>query len=744
MTINKRVKRIFMEHKATYIGMAILIILSTSCFLGLKTAASSISKNVDENRIEANVEDANFSFSKELTETEITKLEPDFNLAIEKNKQIEFDYNNAVLRIRPEAKRINKAANYDGEYLKNSNDIMVDRFFYEAQDLKFGDKIQVNEKEYNVCGVFTTPDYLSLLKSKTDFISDGNKFGLCLVSESTFEKLQNGTETTNYSVVFNEDNKDNFRKELAKSGVVIGWTDKDSNIRITTFDGEISAIIMLSRIAPLFILIISSLIMAVVLNRMLQKEYVYIGTLTALGYRKREITRHYLMLPMVVSIAGSLIGIVIGYFLTGPFSGVSSVEYSIPKPIFYYHWEDIALILLVPLILNTLAALLAVKQALHVNIVALLKSNAGKLKKGAMTRFVPHKKGSFKLRFKLKEMISNIPRSLLMIVGIAAASMFLLTGFMFNGAIDFLFKSNFHEMFGYNYQYVLNQPLTENNTKGEPYMASSFDYIKDKKTLGFTIFGVADNSKYIKLYDDNKNPISQDKTVITQSVANRLDIKKGDTITIKNNSNLKEYEIKIDDICDISYSENVYMPLNKLNKILELPETMYVGLYSNKLLDVDEKLVTDILTIQDSKAGLETSIAAFKVFLYILAFVSAVVGIVVVYIVTVMLIEENRKNISMLKVIGYHNREISRLLLNSTSALVWLGFIIAVPMTFTVIQAFFNMLTENMYFSFDVKLKLWQGVSAFAFILATYYITLFFAKKKILNINMAESLKARE
>ena len=744
MKLNKRVKRVFFEHKATYLGMILLIVLSTSCFLALKTATTSIDKNVTDNRIEANVEDANFKYSSTLTEAEIKKYENDFNLNIQENRQIEFNYKNAVLRIRPEFKEINKAELFDGEKLKNPNDIMVDRFFYEVQGLSFGDEISVNGKKYNVCGIFTTPDYLSMLKSKTDFMADGNKFGLCMVSEKTFNALTNDNETIYYSVAFNENNSDDFRKELAKNGVVLNWTGKDTNIRIDTFDGEISAIIMLGKIAPLFILIVSSLIMSVVMGRMLKKEYTYIGTLSAMGYRKREIIAHYLRLPITISIIGSIFGLVLGYFLTEPFSCVSSREYNVPKTVYYYQIQDIIFILITPVILNTLASLLAIMRALHINIVALLKANAGKMKKGVLTKLIPHKKGSFKLRFKLKEITSNFPRSLLMLIGIIVSSMFILTGLLFSNSINFLFESNFHQMFGYDYQYILNKPLAENDTKGEPYMISSFDYDRGDEVLSFTINGVADNSKYIKLYDNNGDLISQDKTVITKSVAKRLKLEKGDVITVKNNSNFKDYQLTVDEICNISYSENIYMPLKDLNKMLDLPENTHVGLYSNELLNIDNGLVTDILTLEDSKAGLDTSIAAFKVFLYILAFVSAVVGIVVIYIVTIMLVEENRKNISMLKVVGYHNSEISKLLINSTSALVWLGFFLSIPLTLATIQVFFNTLTANMYFDFTVNLKIWQIAGSLAFILAIYYVTLFFAKKKVLNINMAESLKARE
>jgi len=159
---------------------------------------------------------------------------------------------------------------------------------------------------------------------------------------------------------------------------------------------------------------------------------------------------------------------------------------------------------------------------------------------------------------------------------------------------------------------------------------------------------------------------------------------------------------------------------------------------------VDESIISDILTTEDTKSGMESGIAMLRIGLYIMAAVAAVVGLIVVYIVSVMLIEENRKNISMLKVMGYKDSEVSRLLLTSSSLLVWLGFFISIPITLKLINVFYDVLTSNMFFDFETKLIWWQGLISFALIIGVYYFTLWIAKRKVLNINMAESLKAKE
>lgn len=744
MTINRRIKRIFLEHKATYIGIILLIALSTSCFFGLKTSSISTKRNVIDNRISANVEDATFKYSNKLTTAEIERLEKEFDLELQENREVEFEYNEATLRIRPSNTQINKFSVVDGEALKSENYIMVDKFFFKAHRLTFGDNIKVGEKDFIVSGIFSTPNYLSVKKSQSDLMCDGATFGLCIVKNEAFNVIANGEETINYSVIFNQNNSDSFRKELSKNGIVLEFTDKDSNSRIITFDGEVDASIMISEIAPLFILLVSSLIIAVVIGRMLKREYIYIGTLVALGYKKRQIIGHYLSLPIIISIAGSIIGLLGGFLLVKPTADLFSIEYAVPKQVFYYHWEDILIVLVLPVILNAIATFISIIKSFTINTVTLLKNNSGNQKRGLLTRLIPYKKGSFKLRFKLKEIVSNLPRSLVMLVGVIASSIFILSGLLFYGAIDFIYESNFHELFGYEYQYVLKQPLAENKTTGEPYMISGFEYVKNGETFGISLNGVAQNSKYIKLYNDEGNLIPQDKTVIPKSVARRLGLNKGDKISLKSNLNLKNYEFTIDEICTISYGSNIYMPMAKLNSMLEIPEITYVGLYSDEKLDIDPKNVDKILTSEDSKAGIDVAIASFKAMLYLMAFFASVIGVIVIYIITVMLIQENRKNISMLKVIGYHGKEISRLVINSTSLLIWIGYMLALPITKVVIQAFYDILTKTMFISFRVDFKIWQGFAGLVFILCVYYATLFLTKRKVLNINMAESLKARE
>jgi putative ABC transport system permease protein len=210
------------------------------------------------------------------------------------------------------------------------------------------------------------------------------------------------------------------------------------------------------------------------------------------------------------------------------------------------------------------------------------------------------------------------------------------------------------------------------------------------------------------------------------------------------NATLAEVTLTIDEICDIRYSDYVFMPMKKLNSMLKLNEGTHIGVYSTEPLQVDQAMVEDVLTAEDTQAGTQASVAAFRAYLYILAAFSSLISLIVVYIVTSMLIEENRKNISLMKVMGYQDKEVSRLLLHSTSFLVFIGFFLAIPLTLSLVRSFFGMLTANMFFDFAVNLPWQHGLYSLALVLMVYYSTLFVNRRKVQRINMAESLKARE
>lgn len=749
MTLNKRITRTFMEHKGFYIGMFLLIFMSTALFLAFNTSMTSIKKSVEQNRLDCRMEDADFTYSRLLDADEIRSFEQAYDLDIQESIYKDmYLAEGATLRIRPVYDEINLYSVYEGRALAKRGDILVDRFFLDAQNLRIGDTVTLADKEFTVCGVVAYPDYIATIKSAGQLVISGKDFGIAVVSGSDYRSFT-AAERMNYSVKFASGNEDAFRFALADAGTVVNWTDAENNIRISGFDGEIDALIVMSSVAPFFILLVSCLIMAVIMGRMLRKEYAYIGTLSALGYKKKELLAHYLLLPCVISLMGSLCGLIGGYFLTEPMEGISKVEYGVPAVTLFFPARTLLAAIFLPLLLMVLAAAFSVLRALKINTAILLKASAGKQKTGFLTRLIPHRAGPFRLRFICKEMLTSIPRSLLMMLGVCVASLFILSGFIINGSVKNVMETGMKDVYKYKYQYTLNVPQTGASQidvpdEAETFMLAAFDYETAEKTYGVTIMGIHKSTEYVTLTDLDGNAAASGKTIVSESVARRLMISPGDTITLRNRSDRKNYYVRIDAVADVNIGENIFMDINQLNMMMSYPEGTYIGIYSNKALDLDKSMLLNTTTDKEIQSALEKFVETFRIFLYILSLVAAVIGVIVIYTVTTLLISENSKNISMLQVMGYKKTEISGLLLRANTFLVWAGFLLAIPVSQQIMKVFFAELTSNMYFAFDALLSVTDIAFGLAFILCIYYLTLFFARKKAYAIRLSDSLKSRE
>ena len=120
-----------------------------------------------------------------------------------------------------------------------------------------------------------------------------------------------------------------------------------------------------------------------------------------------------------------------------------------------------------------------------------------------------------------------------------------------------------------------------------------------------------------------------------------------------------------------------------------------------------------------------------------------IIGLIVIYVVTSLVIEENKANISMFKIWGYKKKEIYSLILSSNIILVIFGYIISIPLIIMSVASFFNVMTEDMNITIPAKLNINSVLISFVIIIIAYEISKSLNKSKIMKIPMAASLKEK-
>jgi len=740
MVINKKVKRTMFEHKSQYIGSIILIIIGCMLYSSFNIAMVDVQDNLNNFRTVHKLEDASFIVQNPIPN--LQELEDKYDITLEERKSSDFNYDSkSVLRILQSTEKVDKYAVIKGRSLQHMGEILIDQGFAKAHSLSVDDNLKINNVMFKIVGYMTTPDYVYPLKSESDVLKNPKAFGIAVVAKGDIEEI--GPNLTYYSVKFNRPNSDEFIKDLGNKNILIQWINKKDNNRISFIDGDMKGGVTVGKDLPIAILVLTCILISVVLTRLIKEEYLEIGTLYALGYTKKEIMNHYFRYSLIMSVIGSAMGTFIGSLLVKPLLSEVTGYYNLPLLIINFDMKYIIQSFLLPFIFLIPVTYIVISRSLKLSPVQLMRGGVQKTKVNFIEKSLKLDRFKFNTKFKIREMVRSLPRTMLMIFGVTFASMLLLLGFATKDSMDYMVNSSYKDIYQYNYQYTFNALQSGVLDSGEKRSLSTYTANLNQKDENFVICGVQKDSKLINLVDRSNNHLSFDQVIITKSMSDRYGLKEGDSIKVKNKLNSEKFTIKIDKIAKAYTGDIIYMPLNDFNRLNGYPENSYFQIDSKEKLNIPSNKLLAESNRQDMIDGYNALLLPMKYMIGGIAATAFIIGLIVIYVVTSLLIEENKANISMFKILGYSNKEVFSLILSSNTILVILGFIISVPLILASLKSFFNTMTKDMNITIPTQLYNINILISFVIIMLTYELSKALNRKKVLSVSMADSLKEK-
>ena len=213
---------------------------------------------------------------------------------------------------------------YRNEEEDNDNDGNVDgtiRMHADNAGIGVGDTITVSGQTYQVVGLIAYVNYSTLHEKSTDLIFDALKFDVAMVTESGFERLNN---TLHYAYAWQYETQptddkeekslsDDFMKALLTQTVVEeneieDYMPRYANPAINFATEDMGSDEAMGGVLLDILIVIIAFIFAVTISNTIAKEASAIGTLRASGYTKGELIRHYLSMPVIVTILAATIG----------------------------------------------------------------------------------------------------------------------------------------------------------------------------------------------------------------------------------------------------------------------------------------------------------------------------------------------------------------------------------------------------------------------------------------------------
>ena len=206
----------------------------------------------------------------------------------------------------------------------------------------------------------------------------------------------------------------------------------------------------------------------------------------------------------------------------------------------------------------------------------------------------------------------------------------------------------------------------------------------------------------------------------------------------------KEVTLPIENVYDNYLSQNIYYDKDKINSIMEYNTGTYNGKYSMESPSGGEAPFVLISVGKTSNANLASYLSLANQMMGVVVFIAALIAFIVIFVVSNLIVDENKKVISLLKVLGYKNKEISSMLMNVYTPIVVIAYLLSIGAGYYLFQWLIVYTAQTLGMAFPVAINIWQIIGGLVLVLVIYLLALFFSKKHFNKISLSESLKEYE
>lgn len=751
----KRLPREFAGEIAKYIVIFIFMTAVIGLISGFLIADGSMLDTYNKSFNKYNIENGNFELYSKADDKLIDRLEEENvtiyenfykeeTVKVHNNEKLSED-DQSVIRFYINRKDIDKVDVMEGRLAEDINEIAIDRMYAVNNNIKVGDTINAGGRILKVTGYVALSDYSCLFSDNSDTMFDSVKFGVGVVSESCFEAYDD--THIHYVYSWKYDNEpaddteekemaDDFMKVISNNAILTNYIPGYLNQAIHFTGDDIGSDRAMMIVLLYVVIVIMAFVFAVTTNNTIFKEANVIGTLRASGYTRGELLAHYILLPIIVTIIGALVGNILGYTVfKNIFVNAYYESYSLTTYTTLWNAKAFLLTTIVPFVIMVVINVLIIGYRLRLSPLKFLRKDLAVRKKKKALRLPGFK---FFNRFRLRIIIQNMPNYITLFIGILFANILLIFGLMMSPLLAH-YQNEIQDKLIAQHQYVLKVPVEVDNDEAEKYCAKTLSTIDGRlKSEDVLIYGAANNSRYI---DINSNELKPGEVYVSNGYAEKFRINKGDKITLKEKYEDKEYTFTVKGMYDYPSSFAIFMSDDYFKDIFDKAEDYYSGYLSSEKLDIDEKYVATEITLDDLTKvsrqldrSMGTSFELVKIF-------AVVLFAVLMFLLTKLIVEKNSTSISMVKILGYSNREISRLYVTSTTIVVVISVIINIMLSVVIMNWLFRVFMEQMSGWISCYYAPYVFVLMFVLNVGVYALISVFMMYKIKKIPMDEALK---
>ena len=702
-------------------------------------------------------------------------------------EKYDFSYCKEVAKVDSEDKKIYKAIPYDkdkeinipylveGNMPQNNGEITVLPSFAKYNNINVGDNYKVGDKEYKVVGFAYSPDHILPMLSINSPIFSEKNHNIMYMTNTTFNDFP-GIKEVAYVGAFDDKEKildfealdDLFTND---ENISLDSTSVMRLARVNSLEVEISTNRIFAKYFMYLLLGISIFVIVVVTKKRIEDEKLQIGVLKALGYNGVNIAVSYLVYPITGSIIGGILGFLIGALSSGYLSNMYVSYFNLPIDGYKFNIMYLAEDVFIPILILSLLAFLIALFMLRKTPLKLLKEGSN-LKVNLFSRFVTFitRKLSFKTRFRYSLASRSIGKLVIVTLTSFCTGLLIvliLIGFnMFSSMLDKTFDglklknqvTYIGNMSGTSdtedYIYTTNMNLKEvvdSNGNSHEIERKKGDDEKEEE-YSINVNGIDKNPKLIEIKDKSGNNLFEklndnNDIIINENISKIANVNIGDTLVLESGD--KKLEYKVVAINESFMGASAYTIRSNLAKEFENDEMVYnikftddnkYSSMSNLTKEESDK-IANILSIEDLQDNLKNQLSASNGSIYVVIGFASVMAFVIILIIANVVVEENKKTISLMKVMGYDDKSVSSIVLNIYTPFIIIAYLLAIPAMKKLLEFIVSKLTGSMDFAIPIEFSWIKALIGLAGLLISYFIAIFISRRVLNKVPLSVALK---
>lgn len=512
------------------------------------------------------------------------------------------------------------------------------------------------------------------------------------------------------------------------------------NPRIDAAAGDVIINRFAGILAGIILMVLFTYVISVFVIHNIEKESSVIGALYALGVTRGQLLFHYLLNPMLIAFLGGVVGCILGFskYGTGWQMGDSIAYYSLPPIRIVTPGYLLFYSLIMPPVTAVVVNYLVINKKLKCTALSLLRNEQTAGKAGRIQNM---NLGNMKflLRFQIRQMLREIRSAFAVVIGMFICLLILMMS-IDCAVLCINFGNACLEETKYAYMYTYKYPTEDVPEGGIPAYVENLKKEAYGYNLDVTVLGIDDDNPYFPIVTaDKKNEI-----VISSAAAQKFGVKVGDKLVLSDEVNERDYAFTVKNIVKFTSSVYVFLDRDVMQELFDQEDDYYNVVFADHVLDIDNGRLYATVSKENVEESSQIFTDMMGPMVVMLVAISALIFMIVMYLMMKVMIDRSAFSISLMKVFGYRRREIRRLYLDGNFYVILLGALICVPLAKWSMDLVYPYCIANVAIGMDLKFTPQIYIMIYGGIWLCYIVINFLLVGRLNKLVPAEVLKNRE